>query len=256
MPRVHSTLVTLFCGLVLTSTTQAQKASDTDAWLNLEIQRSQIESDWIERKILLDQQIYLHETKQKELQSKIDISQTTQTDAQERRAEVNEKMSEYQASQSELTTSLEQHAFKVNSLSERLPPFLLNTIDGKLEAMNDTNASATDRLSALIDNVKTIHDFSESYHKTEGPILIDSESSLHVTQIYMGLSFAWYLSPDHNAYGVGMPTQDGWQWISSNNTEQTLGFNISATDIQTLSDALNGPDGSQFVNIPVAIRKK
>ncbi|MDO3388608.1 DUF3450 family protein [Gilvimarinus sp. SDUM040013] len=256
MPRVYITLVTLFCGLACACSAQALNPSNTDAWLSLEIQRSQIESDWLERKILLDQQLYLHKTKQEELQSKIEISQTTQTDAQERRSDINEKMSEYQDSQSELMTSVEQYTFKVNGLSERLPPPLLETIDGKLEVMNDTSASVTDRLSALIDNVKNINNFSESYHKTEGPILIGPDSSLHVTQIYMGISFAWYLSPDSSEYGVGMPTADGWQWISADNTKQDLGFSISTKEIQTLSDALNGPDGSQFVSIPIAIRKK
>ena len=84
----------------------------------------------------------------------------------------------------------------------------------------------------------------------------EGEQERLVNQIYLGLSYAWYISSDGKFYGLGRVEQDGWQWHHGEQAEQLVGqlenANLSA-ELLKIKAMLEKPTQAAFVKAPLAI---
>ncbi|HRH75930.1 MAG TPA: DUF3450 family protein [Cellvibrionaceae bacterium] len=226
-------------------------------WLNVEMQKGSLQSNWSRSRDNLDQRFILLDAEQKRLKELLSQRTVATGDVDQRRLDLLKQQEKLEQDQAQLEGQLKKYQQKVQLIQPRLPPPLAAQWSEKLAQLSQENASASERLDHLLGLFKQFDEFNQRVALHIGALDIpDAQQHLQpilTSQIYLGASQGWYVSDDGKAYGFGRPTATGWKWWHGAQADQELGRPLSAEAILRVRRILENPTTAEFVSLPVKI---
>ncbi|HEY6527231.1 MAG TPA: DUF3450 family protein [Cellvibrionaceae bacterium] len=226
-------------------------------WLNLEMQKGSLQSNWSQSRDNLDQRLSLLEVEQKRLKEVLSQRTVATTEVDQRRLALLQAQEKLEQEQSQLEEQLKKYVQRAQLLHPRLPPPLNVLWNEKLALVTQENNSASERLEQLLTLFKQFDEFNHRVALHIGAIEIpDTDKQTHpilTSQIYLGVSQGWYVSDDAKSYGFGRPTSTGWKWWHGQDAERELGRPLNAQAILRVKQILENPTTAEFVSLPVKI---
>lgn len=226
-------------------------------WLNLEMQKGSLQSNWNRSRDNLEQRFILLDAEQKRLKEV--LSQRTQANGEvdQRRLTLLQAQEKLEQDQAQLDGQLKKYLQRAQLIQPRLPPPLRAQWNEKLALVAQENASASERLEHLLSLFKQFDEFNQRVALHIGALDIpDANQQMQpilTSQIYLGASQGWYVSDDGKSYGFGRSTSTGWKWWHGAAAEQELGRPLSADAIMRVRRILENPTTAEFVALPVKI---
>lgn len=263
MPRIFSLLFSATI-LGISSVASGDPGNSTeklmDDWLNLEIQKGQLESSWAEREQELEQRLSLMDVELRRLREIASQRVQASNDVDQRREELLQKQDLLEQEQDELTKKLDLAGRQANNLFRRLPPPLQMQWAPQLEKIAGDSIGNSEKLEGLLALFKMADEFDRriALHKGELELVdpnMEREQVIIVNQIYIGLSQGWYVSDDGSIYGYGRSTPAGWKWWAGDAATDELGVVLEPSDIIKTYAILQNPTTAEFVSLPVKINK-
>lgn len=229
-----------------------------DDWLNLEIQKGQLESSWAEREQELEQRLTLMDVELRRLREIADQRVEASSEVDQRREELLEKQERLEQEQENLQQQLDRTSRAANFLLKRLPPPLQAQWTPQLAEIAAADVNNNEKLEGLLALFKMAAEFDRriALHKGELQVATDKQDRgkvIIVNQIYMGLSQGWYISDDGEVYGYGRSTRDGWKWWAGEKATTELGLALHPSEIIKTYQILQNPTTANFVSLPVKI---
>ncbi|HMY41006.1 MAG TPA: DUF3450 family protein [Marinagarivorans sp.] len=226
-------------------------------WLNLEMQKGAMQSNWNRSRDNLDQRFILLDAEQKRLKEVLSQRTVATGEVDQRRLELLQRQEKLEQEQAQLDAQLKKYLQKAQLIQPRLPPPLSAHWSEKLALLGQENASASERLEHLLGLFKQFDEFNQRVALHIGALDIpDANAHLQpilTSQIYLGASQGWYVSDDGKAYGYGRPTSTGWKWWHGAEAAKELGRPLSAEAIARVRHILENPTTAEFISLPVKI---
>ena len=231
-----------------------------DDWLNLEIQKGQLEASWSQREQDLEHRIKLLNIELQTLNESAAKRTETTSDVDQRRSELLQKQETLEKEQSSLRAQLTQADQHIRRLLTRLPPPLQAEWKVQLEQFSLDESSNSEALERVLALLKMVDDFDSRIALHRGELTISSPSSpdpliVQVNQIYLGASQGWYINDDGQEYGYGRSTADGWQWWHKDDASKQLGVTVDPKIIDKIYRMLQNPTTAEFIALPVKINQ-
>ena len=181
-------------------------------WTGLEQQRHRLEADWRTQKPLLEQRLALLEREAAELSALLEASSREQGEVEEQRLELLEVQTRLEREQDALQRTLNQAATTLRALHPQLPPPLVAAWDSALPRLDDSLATATEKLQVVLELLGQLDDFARRITLHETVMTLGDGRDYAVEQVFLGVSHGWYVSADQRLAGAGRAGPDGWQW--------------------------------------------
>lgn len=226
-------------------------------WLNLEMQKGALQSNWNRSRDNLEQRFTLLDAEQKRLKEVLSQRTVATTEVDQRRLELLKRQEQLEQDQAQLDGQLKKYLQRAQLIQPRLPPPLSAQWTEKLALLAQENASASERLEHLLGLFKQFDEFNQRVALHIGALDIPAADQhaqpILTSQIYLGVSQGWYVSDDGKAYGFGRPTSTGWKWWHGAEAEKELGRPLSGAAILRVRHILENPTTAEFVSLPVKI---
>jgi hypothetical protein len=260
MKRLLWTFIAVFPLTTLADTGNSSEKL-MDDWLNLEIQKGQLQSSWSQREQDLDQHLALLEIESERLKEVLTRRTEISDDVDERRSALLQQQEQLEQEQSDLKTQLEIAWRGVKALHPRLPPPLHSEWQTQLDKIIPDALNNSEMLERLLALFKMLEEFDEriALHRgvIQSPVAGNTDGAVMlVNQIYLGVSQGWYVSDDGETYGYGRATPLGWKWWHGVESEQELGESLNPETIAQVRRILENPTIADFVALPVKITQQ
>lgn len=190
-------------------------------WLSLTRQQQQLQSQWQQEQPLLEQQLQLLNQEQQQLSATVHSQQGGQSQVSEQREQLAREQQQLEAEQQQLLATLSALRQQLQQLAPRLPPPLQQSWQAQLPALSANSATAiaaataSDDAAAQLQLVLSLlnqwHDFQKRIVVSKSTIELNGEQHL-VSQLYLGVSYAWFISDDGRVKGIGHSQGSQWQW--------------------------------------------
>ncbi len=225
-------------------------------WLNLEMQKGSLQSNWNRSRDNLDQRFVLLDAEQKRLSEILTQRKVATGEVDQRRLDLLQKQEKLEQDQAQLEGQLKKYTQRVQLIHPRLPPPLSAQWNDKIALAAQENASLSERLENLLSLFKQFDEFNRRVALHIGALDIpmgDQAQSTLTSQIYLGVSQGWYVSDDGKAFGFGRPTSTGWKWWHGAEAAKELGRPLDAETILRVRRMLENPTTAEFIALPVKI---
>lgn len=222
-------------------------------WLNLEIQKGQLRSNWNQREKDIEHRLMLMDIEQKRLEESVAQRANLTSDSDQRRLEYLEQQEVLEREQAELKTLLQKNLQFSQTLLPRLPPPLQADWKDKIELLSTSNLSNSESLQRQLEFFKAIEEFNSRVALHKGAIENPETRSIFVTQIYLGVSQGWNVSDDGKSYGYGRSTPLGWRWWHNEDAHQELGRELTPKMIADVLNIMENPTTAAFVALPIKV---
>lgn len=228
-------------------------------WLNLESQKGKIQLNWAASEQSLKNQLVLLKEEKKALKALLASAKTAQSEVDAKRLALTEQQLTFEKNQNVLNNALENSYLFIKRVSPLLPPPLQQDWQSKLATFEQKTISNSEKLERLLSMYQSANEFNQRIAINNTSMQIPGKSE-HTTklinQIYLGLSYAWYISNDGEFYGLGRVEQNGWQWHHGQQADQliqTIANNDLKTELLKIKTMLEKPTQASFVQAPLAI---
>ncbi|WP_138478428.1 DUF3450 family protein [Pseudoalteromonas phenolica] len=250
--------------LLMTALSSSVFANQTEyelmqQWLDLESQKGKLELSWQTNQQSLQNQIKLLKEEKAALRALINKAKDARSEVDEKRFELTKQQQQLEENQRLVKAELKNLMQFINRVSPLLPPPIQAQWEDALTTINSTPYSNSEQLEKLLSMFKSATEFNQRIALNNTNMTIptaDGETQMLVSQIYLGLSQAWYVSHDGKHFGIGRVEQHGWQWHHTEQAQQLLGLSSREDFLQSLAQIksmLNKPTTAAFVNAPLAI---
>lgn len=228
-------------------------------WLDLESQKGKLQLNWQANEQALKNQLTLLKEEESALRALLKSASEARSEVDAKRLSLTEQQVKFETNQQVVNGALENAYLFINRISPLLPPPLTADWQKKATIFEQQSVSSSEKLERLLSMFKSADEFNQrvAIHNTNMMLPTpDGQQDRLVNQIYLGLSYAWYVSTDGQFYGLGRVEQDGWQWHHGEQAESLLG-EISASSFQSellnIKAMLEKPTNAAFVRAPLAI---
>ncbi|TMO67797.1 DUF3450 family protein [Pseudoalteromonas aurantia] len=225
-------------------------------WLDLESQRGKLESTWQTNKQFLKNQISLLSEEKKSLQALLLNAKNAQNEVDEKRLALTEKQVQYERNQNLVENELSKGENFITRVLPMLPPPLQSELQIKSEKLKQNTINLSERLEIYLGLYKSVDEFNSRIALNTSNMTVSikgKETEVLVSQIYLGLSQAWYLSADGSAYGFGRTEQSGWQWYHGEAVSSVLPSMNLPEQIKKIRGILEKPTTAEFVSLPLSL---
>lgn len=228
-------------------------------WLDLESQKGKLELSWQTNQQSLQNQIKLLKEEKAALRALINKAKDARSEVDEKRFELTRQQQQLEENQRLVEAELKSLMQFINRVSPLLPPPIQAQWEEALTTINSTPYSNSEQLEKLLSMFKSAAEFNQRVALNNTNMTVPTaggETQILVSQIYLGLSQAWYVSQDGQSFGIGRVEQHGWQWHHKEQAQQLLGLSSHEDLMQSLAkikSMLNKPTTAAFVNAPLAI---
>lgn len=254
---LFKTVVAFFC------LAQSGWASEKlmDDWLNLEIQKGQLEATWSQREQDLEHRLTLMNIELQKLNEAAARRVETSSDVDQRRGELVQKQEVLEKEQSLVKAQLEEANRQIKRLLPRLPPPLQAEWKAQLNQFSFDELGNSEALERVLALFKMVEEFDGRIALHRGELEIPNHSSgdpliVQVNQIYIGVSQGWYVNDDRTVFGYGRSTMEGWQWWHTDDASKELGQTVDPHLISQVHRMLQNPTAAEFIALPVKINQQ
>ncbi|MEM9530584.1 MAG: DUF3450 family protein [Pseudomonadota bacterium] len=241
--------------LLALATARADSWRDLDGlarqWSQLEQQTSALQSDWRERKPLLDLQLSLLRTERNRLREFVDRAQSGSSEIDQLRLSLVEQQRSLEQKQADLAEVLNQTLATLERMLPRLPPPLQTIWQQQIDDLAlEASASESQRLQAVVAMLSAAVEFDQRLTIHQATISDGGDGRTKVTQVYLGLAQAWYVSADGQSAGLGRAGPDAWEWTAG---DQLPG--LDPASIRATLSMLENPALAEPVRLPVRLEQ-
>ena len=219
-------------------------------WVDVEQAISKEAIAWSEKKRLLEDLIALAEDELASLKEEIQRSTEQTSAADEKRASLIAEEKRLDASQGRIGLFLVEMEKRLIRLRPQLPVPLLESLQGSYDKLGDRSSTAggqtAARMQAVVSILDSVQNFDRMLTVSEEVRLLDEGVSGQVRTIYLGLGAAYYLSEANADAGLGVPSPDGWKWVSRPDIRDAVERVLAMVD-QSYANAA-------FVPLPYSLR--
>lgn len=220
-------------------------------WINLEQQRSRLESDWLVRSEHLKQQLELLKLEEQTLRQFLAANRGTQDEVEAKRFQLSERQTAFETRQEGLMAWLDAVVTVLERLQPRLPPPLVAEWQESLEISRAGNGVGnSERLNHIVSILKATDDFQRRIAIRTNTMSVADGVTMRVDQAFLGLSQGWYVTADGRHGGYGRPGPDDWQWLDQGQVDE---FDVGA--VRRLVDMVKAPATAQLLELPVRLGK-
>lgn len=218
-------------------------------WINLEQQRSRLESDWLVRNEHLKQQLEILKLEEQTLRRFLAAHRGTRDEVEARRFQLLEQQTSFEARQEGLTAWLDAVVAVLERLQPRLPPPLAAEWQESLQISRTGNGIGnSERLNHIVSMLKTTDDFQRRIAIRTTTMPVADGVTMRVEQAFLGLSQGWYVTADGQHGGYGRPGPDDWQWLDQGQVDE---FNTDA--VRHLVDMVKAPATARLLELPIRL---
>lgn len=212
-------------------------------WVGLERQQDVLKNNWSQQQPILQQQLFLLQKEQEELDALLESTADLQGEVERKRLELLEDQTSMEQTQLLVEQSLNQAVVNIGRIFPQLPPPMTEAWQGNLSKFQGGLLTTSERLQLIVDMYTQLDDFQKKITLREAILQLEDGSSFLVHQVYLGLSHGWYLSADGSQAAVGSSTPVGWQWKPSSN----------ANLIAEFISILDGSQSPELLTLPISL---
>jgi hypothetical protein len=227
-----------------------------EKWLNLESQKGKLVLEWKRRKNQIESDLKLFGEEKKALESLLDKASKATSEVDQRRLSLLDQQAMLEREQEQVDEIINLHSDLVAAFNTRLPPPLASEWSPKLALLSNENASGSEKLERILSYFKAIEDFNSRVALHQSPLQVNdggSTKNILVTQIFLGVSQAWYVSDDGSYFGYGRATSAGWNWWHKESLSSELGQELDVSELLLVKSILENPTAAEFVTLPIKL---
>lgn len=205
--------------------------------------------EWAQAQELIKQRIALLKTEEQKLIKFRDEYKANITDADKKKAEMIATRDNIANEMKKLGESVGELEGRIRKLVPQLPDPLQRKLQPLVEKMPVDSAKTEIAVPARFQFILGI---LQEVNKANTTITVELEDrkmddgrTLQVRTIYVGLAQAYYVSADRKQAGVGVPSEQGWQWRAANDLAAKL---AEAVDI------FQNKGHAHFIPVPARIQ--
>ena len=229
-------------------------------WINIKSQKGQLERNWLAQQQQLQQKSKLLETEKTALSKILDQAKLSKSDVDDKRLALIKRQTQLEQENNAVKSKVLEVSELAYRLLPQLPPPLQIQWQEKLLILKQNSASSSEKLERLLTLFKLVNEFDERIAINRTSMKVPNTKgeiqSLLVTQIYLGISQAWYISDDGKTYGFGSTKNLGWSWFHNEEADAELGYALSPTDLLFLADMINNPTKATYMSLPIKLKAK
>lgn len=217
---------------------------------------------WVETKQLISRERHQSIEAEELLRARIALLQTREQEVRDRTSEILGELAQSEGRRAELeaenvalTGALELLAARVANLEARVLGLLKavpEPLRKRAEVLSqqfpkdaaDTDLPLSIRYQNLIGVLNMMNAFNNEVTLSTEVRQLDTESLVEVRVLYFGLGQAYFCNKDGRVAGVGLPSEDGWQW----QRQDAIGPPVSSLMAQYMNEKTPG-----FEALPVTI---
>jgi hypothetical protein len=244
-----ASLVTTLAGPARES--EVQSTRETLArWVETQQVISKEKQSWQLGKDVLEQRIALVGSEVASLEQKIAGAREQVAEADDQRRQLSAESGSLAAGTTSLTETVGALERKTQELLSSLPDPLrerLAPLSRRIptEASTTTALSLSERFQNVIGILNEVNKFSAEISLISEIRPLSEGKTAEVQTLYVGLTQAYYVTPDGMAAGVGRPSPEGWVWTAANEL---------ASEISLAIDILQNEQVPAYVPLPVQIQ--
>lgn len=223
-------------------------------WLDLEGQKSKLQSEWQARQAILDRRLELLDIEKQAIEEAMARARSATGKVDERRQALLASQQELEREQALLRQQLRGAIGRAEQIQARLPPPVQAQWSERLSKITDDAATDSQKLERLLSMYKLLQEFDDRVALHKAPLRLPSagaEAQVMVTQIYLGLSQGWYVSEDGQVFGYGRSTPQGWRWWHGDGASEVLGRPLDADALLAVRAMLENPAAAKLIPLPV-----
>lgn len=231
-----------------------------DQWISIESQKGQLERNWLAQKQHLQQKSKLLEIEKSALSKILQQTKVSKSDVDGKRLNLIQQQTRLEQENNAVKSKVLEVSELAYSLLPQLPPPLQIQWQDKLLILRQESASSSEKLERLLTLFKLVNEFDERIAINRTSMKIPNNKgetqNLLVTQIYLGISQAWYISDDGQTYGFGRTKKLAWSWFHNKAADKELGYALTPTDLLNLTDMINNPTKATYMSLPIKLKAK
>ena len=228
-------------------------------WLEIESQKGKLQLAWQSNEQALKNQLVLLNQEKASLKKLLKNANAARSEVDAKRLALTEQQVKFESNQTTIQKALEKTYLFANRIAPLLPPPIQQDWQSKLNTYQQTSLSNSEKLEKLLSVFKSADEFNQRIAINNTSMTIPSNNGsdeLLVNQMYLGLSYAWYISKNNQSVGVGRVEQTGWQWYHGNDALQLVGEQSQEQlrdKLLEIQNMLEKPTNAFFIQAPLAI---
>lgn len=240
-------VVLLFIAVVFSANNQAQTVETTDKltaqWLAVEDQTRVLQAGWQADRPVLEQRIRLLNAEINQLSEFIKQTKTRTNSVDEKRSQLLQQQNQLEQQQKQTETTINRLAAQLNHHQTRIAPAIAANEQGTNTSGNDITSN-TAKLQYVLSRIEQLQQFNQRVGQHQGVIELNQQS-LMVDQLYLGLSYAWFVSKDNQTAGYGRVVNGQWQWQAAPS--------LNGGSVRQALKILNNQALPQYISLPVEL---
>lgn len=217
-----------------------------DQWVKIEDLISKESSDWQAEKLHMQRLLDLHQTELTQLSEFLSQAAEDAVALQARRDEIEQEKKKLNSARSEFILRLQKLKPRALALYQRFPSPLQTRTEDLFNSIRELEAKESPRelTQAIVGLLNAAGEFNASIFTSNEVRAIDGKR-VKVRTLYIGLAIAYFRAENGKSAGIGIPSNDGWQWQSRPE--------LSASIAQAIAVA-NRESRPAFISLPVKLK--
>ena len=220
-----------------------------DNWVQLQEAIATQKTDWaVEREYLRDEIALLSEEIEALTEQKASLREDT-TKIQSELAKLSAEEEQLKSASELVTEQLPSLEAGLRRLIKSLPPSLKDTLDSLIKRLPEPDKESS---SGVAERMQVIAGLLSQMDKFNGQLTVAQEirkslagENIQVRVLYLGLSQAWFVSPDNTFAGHGKPSPDGWVWTEDPSLAPVIQKAIAINENSAVASYVNLPASYQ-----------
>lgn len=242
-------------GAVLSGLTQAagspldETVSVLEQWVETERKISEAQAEWEANKASMENLITIYQQEIETLQDAIAAAEADTSAAEARRADLMEQDTAVKAIESAVVESLSQTEVQVKNLQPLLPEPLQEELSPLFNSLPEDPANSQvaigQRIQPIVAILTQVQKFNQVVTVTEGFREFEAGRTVQTEKVWFGLGTAYYVDQADEHAGLGILTEEGWQWRDDNSL-------IPA--VRNFLNIYRGTQQASYVRLPVEVK--
>jgi len=188
---------------------------------DVERQTTQLQLKWQTESQQLQSQIALYQHEYQALKDKLALKQQQQGQVEAQRAQLLAQQIKAENQSQQYQKLLDGGVDRVTHLWAWLPESLQTHLSIEHAKLMNQQADLAERVLALTEILKQVEQFDQKINLHLGEMLL-GDKQWQTEQLYIGLAQAFYRLPDGSEVGIGLPSDEGWQWQARPDLTDTI----------------------------------
>lgn len=233
---------------VLTGAPLEETVSTLDQWVETEHKIAEAASEWEANKDSMENLIEIYGREIETLSEVIAAAEEDTSAAEQRRAELSKQDAAVKEIENQVIEVLISAETEIKGLEPLLPQPLREELaplfNSLPETPEDSNLAIGQRIQPLVAILTQIQKFNQVVTVVEGFREYEEGRTVQTEKIYFGLGAAFYVDRADEHAGVGVLTEDGWQWREDTSL---------IPRIRNFIEIYRGTQQATYVEVPVNV---